>query len=628
MDEAYTASLELDTSAFDAAVKSAMAVWENLQGTLKEGDPGTFNRINNQIKGVEDDFQKVKIIFEELTEQSAQGFGFGGRADVFNAAADAMEQMAFYIKEAENASKDLTPPIEEAAEASKDLKEETKETNVHIAKMPGWFKKMGMAIIGVRSVYAGFRRVVSTALQDNVKLSNQFTAIWHVLGAAITPILQTIANWITKIIGYINVFIKAVTGVDLVAKALKAVDKNGKSAAKTLAGFDELNNLDNNNSGAASWGDALRNIDLDTGWVDKIQAFGAWVKSNWPVVVATLAGILGALNASKIMSAVNALKQMGGSISSIISKLNIVQSLGVGIAIAGIVITIGKIIEFIKDPSWETFSGILKGISLTLVGLALATGNWSYAIAGVIAFVVSLVTGIEGFGEKAKAVWESVKEGAKNLWEAIKTFFSNLPQWLKDKWESIKTGIGEKWESIKQGAKDLWQSIKNVFANVGTWFSDKWKSVKDGFKSFCNGIISFIEGTVNKGITGINKIISAINRISFDVPDWVPIIGGKKFGFNLGSIAQITLPRLDSGTNYVPNDQLAMIHKGEAVIPKKFNSEQYFNNDETNNLLQALIDKVDSLELSPYITVRDVGEASVKYQNQQNRLRGRALVNG
>ena len=120
-----------------------------------------------------------------------------------------------------------------------------------------------------------------------------------------------------------------------------------------------------------------------------------------------------------------------------------------------------------------------------------------------------------------------------------------------------------------------------------------------------------------------------INKIHFSVPDWVPLIGGKYFGFNIGQLNSVTLPRLDTGTNYVPSDQLAMIHKGEAVVPKKFNSGEFFGgNDELVDKLDVLIDVVNNLDINPYITVKDVGEASVKYQNQQYRLRGRSLVNG
>lgn len=39
----------------------------------------------------------------------------------------------------------------------------------------------------------------------------------------------------------------------------------------------------------------------------------------------------------------------------------------------------------------------------------------------------------------------------------------------------------------------------------------------------------------------------------------------------VGSAVTAAIPFLDSGTNYVPHDTLAMIHQGEAVIPKKYN---------------------------------------------------------
>ena len=34
-------------------------------------------------------------------------------------------------------------------------------------------------------------------------------------------------------------------------------------------------------------------------------------------------------------------------------------------------------------------------------------------------------------------------------------------------------------------------------------------------------------------------MIGGLNKLSFDIPDWIPIIGGKKFGFNIPTIPEI-----------------------------------------------------------------------------------------
>ena len=42
-------------------------------------------------------------------------------------------------------------------------------------------------------------------------------------------------------------------------------------------------------------------------------------------------------------------------------------------------------------------------------------------------------------------------------------------------------------------------------------------------------------------------MIDALNKLSFNVPDWVPLIGGKTFGFNIKRISEVSLPRLADG---------------------------------------------------------------------------------
>ena len=83
------------------------------------------------------------------------------------------------------------------------------------------------------------------------------------------------------------------------------------------------------------------------------------------------------------------------------------------------------------------------------------------------------------------------------------------------------------------------------------------------------------------------------------------------------------------GTEYFPQDMLAYIHKGEAVIPKEFNDKSYFSgtdNEETNRLLYEVIDAINNIEINPYTTVKDVGNASVQYIKDKSRQLGRSVI--
>jgi hypothetical protein len=42
-------------------------------------------------------------------------------------------------------------------------------------------------------------------------------------------------------------------------------------------------------------------------------------------------------------------------------------------------------------------------------------------------------------------------------------------------------------------------------------------------------------------------MIDALNSLSFDLPDWVPVIGGKTLGFNIENISEVSIPRLADG---------------------------------------------------------------------------------
>ena len=111
----------------------------------------------------------------------------------------------------------------------------------------------------------------------------------------------------------------------------------------------------------------------------------------------------------------------------------------------------------------------------------------------------------------------------------------------------------------------------------------------------CEGFRNFWKGFVNVLISGVNALIKGLNKVSIDVPDWVPAIGGSKFGFNIPLI-----PKLAKG-GVVNKATLAMIGEDgkEAVMPlekntgwikqlaKEIASEQGANIVVNNNFKQA-----------------------------------------
>jgi TP901 family phage tail tape measure protein len=76
------------------------------------------------------------------------------------------------------------------------------------------------------------------------------------------------------------------------------------------------------------------------------------------------------------------------------------------------------------------------------------------------------------------------------------------------------------------------------------------------------GIISLIQSIVSVTIKAVNGIIGALNKISVPVPDWVPGIGGKTFGFNLSEVA---MPQFAQG-GFTNGPSIAGEAGTEAVI--------------------------------------------------------------
>lgn len=82
------------------------------------------------------------------------------------------------------------------------------------------------------------------------------------------------------------------------------------------------------------------------------------------------------------------------------------------------------------------------------------------------------------------------------------------------------------------------QALEPIISLITDLISGFASIISDAF----SGLVGIVKGPINAVISLVNSAIGAINNISVDVPDWVPIIGGTHFGFNLP-----TIPMLASG---------------------------------------------------------------------------------
>lgn len=508
----------------------------------------------------------------------------------------------------------------ETQNISTGITESTSLLTKGLEKMTSKIKRFGLSLFSIRSIWALVSKASSAYLAQDTEKANELQSVWAGLGAMLAPILDGLTKILMKAVGYINIFIKALTGVDLLAKAsAKSMDKAAKSAKglnKSLAGFDELNNLDtdsgsNIDTGISNPFASIQNVELP--WAETIKAFGEWCKENLPTVIGLLGGLTAGILAVK--------SGLVGILATKFGTTTLAVIAGIILAVIGVIKLIGDLISYLKDPSWENFGKIITDIGLIVLGFGLIIGGVPAIIGGAIAIIVGLIVSnwekIKGFLQNginwliSKVDW--VKENFGIFGEFIYTMFTG---WLQD--------MLNMFDGVFRGVKTIFDGILKVFKGI---FTGDMKTVLEGFKQIFKGVFdtlwSIAKVPLNLIIRGINTLINGANKIKFDVPDWVPGLGGKQFGFSIPKI-----PLLEVGTNYVPEDQLAYIHKGEAVVPKKFNSQEYFGNgnEETNNLLEQVIEAIGNIEISPYTTIKDVGQASVKYINSASRQLGRSVI--
>lgn len=214
--------------------------------------------------------------------------------------------------------------------------------------------------------------------------------------------------------------------------------------------------------------------------------------------------------------------------------------------------TISEKLSNIKS-AYEEHGGGIKGVAF-----AAMEGIKGYYTAG-FTFVDKLT------GGKLTSVVNSVKEKMQEAKDAA-----------AEKLKDIKSSYEEHGGGIKGAAYIAMQGVKNYYAAGFTALNkltggklssmagsvmQKFRDVKNGITGIFDGIANGIKGCINKVISGINSMIRGINKIKFSPPDWVPAIGGKRFGFDIP-----TIPMLAKGGSITSSGSVLVGEKGPELL--------------------------------------------------------------
>lgn len=158
-----------------------------------------------------------------------------------------------------------------------------------------------------------------------------------------------------------------------------------------------------------------------------------------------------------------------------------------------------------------------------------------------------------------KPIIENFMNLIGDLADIIKVLFESI---LKPSFDWIVESIRRVLSPVIKGLGNVFMTVFDAIAGIidglmlalrgltnflaGVFTLDMKRAltgIKDFFRGIVNGIISLLEGA-------INFVGSALNTITIDVPEWVPLIGGKKWnGFG---IPNVSIPRLATGTVIPP----------------------------------------------------------------------------
>ena len=385
------------------------------------------------------------------------------------------------------------------------LQKAGKETEKNIKKVGKW----ALAIFGIRSVYSTIRQAISQISSEDSQIANDIAYMKWILAQTLKPVIEWIIQALYFVVALVNNIFGSLFSINLLAgkgadefknmkKSTGGMSKDLKEAKKQLAGFDEMNVLQDSQSSGGGGGTGIE--DWTPPDLGKFEKQIKKIKKEWEKFG----------------------KEMKETLENTTTE-DWFNSFGnFGLVVRGVT----EIVHGLWDIV-DGFFQFVSGIADIIVGIV--TGDTEKIKEGVNKMIDGLLQGIKGFLEICFGFFQT-NVGAilglvLTLWDGISSIIDKGIEWLFGNIDNVKKtfgnfigGLYEKFvdglSEMKKGIENLVNSAKQIIGGIVDFisgvFSGNWKKAWDGVKQIFEGIMNGILGFFQIIVGRIQAVASAI----------------------------------------------------------------------------------------------------------------------
>ena len=341
---------------------------------------------------------------------------------------------------------------------------------------------------------------------------------------------------------------------------------------------------------------------------------------------------------------------------------------------------IGTFIKFLKGIDWTSIFG---GLTKVAESISKSFGGVSGSLGLVIGVIVAIITSIAAFWDywnsnaeyrqRVTDEWQDICDKFLELWNVlknnvivpigttVKALVDQIIALIKLVGSIVEPIWNSLWNNLGKTVGDVVLSLMGVLEGLiefltGIFSLDLGTALKGLLRIFLNigrGIFSIFAGIVNFVIDGVNWVVDQLNKIQVTIPNWgiFGSLAGKTFGVNIGHIAYMEVPSLDTlfggyaNGGFLESGQLFRAGEGNRYeMIGDFNGKQTVMPLENTGFTSAMGDAVrrgviDALQLTGmgsgqavdvhvYIGGKNFDKVVYDSYNKESRARGASILGG